>query len=55
MRIGFLDCFAGMSSSRFIGALASAGVPEQILQDAVDALDIGARLELMHCNDQSLY
>lgn len=48
MRIGFLDCFAGMSSSRFIGALASAGVPEQILQDAVDALDIGARLELMH-------
>lgn len=48
MKIGYLDCFAGMSSSRFIGALASAGVPEQILQDAVDALDIGARLELMH-------
>lgn len=46
MKIGYLDCFAGMSSSRFIGALASAGVPEGILQDAVDALDIGARLEL---------
>ncbi len=48
MRIGYLDCFAGMSSGRFIGALANAGVPEQILQDAVDALDIGARLELVH-------
>ncbi|MDI2091544.1 nickel pincer cofactor biosynthesis protein LarC [Commensalibacter oyaizuii] len=48
MRIGYLDCFAGMSSSRFVGALVSAGVPEQLLHDAVSALDIGARLELLH-------
>ncbi|CAI3948782.1 CTP-dependent cyclometallase [Commensalibacter communis] len=48
MKIGYLDCFAGMSSSRFIGALVDAGVPAEILYEAVDALDIGVRLDLMH-------
>ncbi|MDI2112191.1 nickel pincer cofactor biosynthesis protein LarC [Commensalibacter nepenthis] len=48
MKIAYLDCFAGMSSSRFIGALVDAGVPAEILYEAVDALDIGARLDLMH-------
>lgn len=47
MKIGYLDCFAGMSSSRFIGALVDAGVPQKILYDALDALDVGARLDLM--------
>lgn len=48
MRIGYLDCFAGMSSSRLIGALVDAGVPADILHEAVEALDVGARLDLMH-------
>ncbi|CAI3933746.1 MULTISPECIES: nickel pincer cofactor biosynthesis protein LarC [Commensalibacter] len=47
MKIGYLDCFAGMSSSRFIGALVDAGVPQEILHDALQALDVGARLDLM--------
>lgn len=48
MKIGYLDCFAGMSSSRFVGALVDAGVPADILHEAVEALDVGARLDLMH-------
>lgn len=47
MKIGYLDCFAGMSSSRFVGALVDAGVPQEILYDALQALDVGARLDLM--------
>lgn len=47
MKVGYLDCFSGMSSSRFIGALANAGVPEKLLHDAVAALDIDAHLELV--------
>ena len=46
MRIGYLDCFAGISGDMFLGALIGVGVPLQVLEDAVHALDIGARLRV---------
>jgi pyridinium-3,5-bisthiocarboxylic acid mononucleotide nickel chelatase len=46
MRIAYLECFSGISGDMFLGALVDAGVPPQLLQDAVAALNIGARLEI---------
>ena len=46
MRIAYLDCFSGMSGDMFLGVLVDAGVPEQLLQQTVAALNIGARLEI---------
>jgi uncharacterized protein (TIGR00299 family) protein len=45
MRIAYLDCFSGISGDMFLGALVDAGVPEQLLEQTVAALNIGARLE----------
>ena len=46
MRIAYLDCFSGMSGDMFLGALVDAGVPTRIFEEAVAALNIGARLEI---------
>jgi pyridinium-3,5-bisthiocarboxylic acid mononucleotide nickel chelatase len=46
MRIAYLECFSGISGDMFMGALVGAGVPPRVLQDAVAALDVGARLEI---------
>jgi pyridinium-3,5-bisthiocarboxylic acid mononucleotide nickel chelatase len=46
MRIAYLECFSGMSGDMFLGALIDAGVPPEVLEDAVAALDVGARLEI---------
>ncbi len=46
MRIAYLDCFSGISGDMFLGALLDAGVPEKLFEDAVAALNIGARLEI---------
>jgi pyridinium-3,5-bisthiocarboxylic acid mononucleotide nickel chelatase len=46
MRIAYLDCFSGLSGDMFLGALIDAGVPRQLLEQAVAALNIGARLEI---------
>ena len=46
MRIAYLDCFSGMSGDMFLGALIDAGVSAKLFEDAVSALDIGARLEI---------
>ena len=45
-RIAYLDCFSGISGDMFLGALVDAGVPEKLLEDAVEALHIRARLEV---------
>jgi uncharacterized protein (TIGR00299 family) protein len=45
MRIAYLECFSGMSGDMFLGALIDAGVPPQLLEETVAALDVGARLE----------
>jgi uncharacterized protein (TIGR00299 family) protein len=46
MRIAYLECFSGMSGDMFLGALIDAGVPPRVLEDAVAALGVGARLEI---------
>lgn len=46
MRIAYLECFSGISGDMFLGALVDAGVPAQLLEDTVKALDVGARLEI---------
>jgi pyridinium-3,5-bisthiocarboxylic acid mononucleotide nickel chelatase len=46
MRIAYLDCFSGMSGDMFLGALVDAGVPAQLLEETVAALNLGARLEI---------
>ena len=46
MRIAYLECFSGISGDMFLGALVDAGVSPQLLQDAVAALGIGAKLEV---------
>src|SRR5271167_2107559 len=46
MRIAYLDCFSGVSGDMFLGAVVDAGVPPQLLEETVAALNIGARLEI---------
>jgi pyridinium-3,5-bisthiocarboxylic acid mononucleotide nickel chelatase len=46
MRIAYLECFSGVSGDMFLGALIDAGVPPRVLEGAVAALDVGARLEV---------
>src|SRR5579864_9566218 len=46
MRIAYLECFSGMSGDMFLGALVDAGVPARVLEEAVAALGVGARLEI---------
>ena len=46
MRIAYLDCFSGISGDMFLGALLDAGVRAEVFEDAVAALNVGARLEV---------
>src|SRR5277367_1011408 len=44
MRIGYLECFAGISGDMLLGALVDAGVSRSLLEEAAQALNIGAKL-----------
>ncbi len=50
MKIAYLECFSGISGDMFLGALIDAGVPVKVLEDAVAALDVGAKLQISRVN-----
>ena len=50
MRIGYLECFAGISGDMLMGALVDAGAPLDLLERTADSLALGAHLQVSRVN-----
>lgn len=46
MRVAYIECFSGISGDMLLGALLHASVSEDLLRQAVAALNIGAELRI---------
>lgn len=50
MRIGYLECFAGISGDMLLGALIDAGVSRALLEETANALSIGSIIRFSSVN-----
>jgi uncharacterized protein (TIGR00299 family) protein len=50
MRIGYLECFAGISGDMLMAGLVDAGAPIELLERTVVSLSLGAELRLTRVN-----
>jgi uncharacterized protein (TIGR00299 family) protein len=46
MRIAYFDCFSGISGDMVLGALIDAGVPSNVIADAIASLNLPITLEI---------
>ena len=50
MRIGYLECFAGISGDMLMAALVDAGAPIALLERTAASLALGAQMRVSRVN-----